>query len=107
MWHAKGGVLLGLQVQLGFGPPSFLLTEGGKREGEGDGKGKGGARPLPLVQFGLPMGGGAPPLVGCPLSPLWPMLAHYFPPGVTETPRYPRNHSGVQILSSNISIFTS
>ena len=34
-----------------------------------------------LVLFGLPMGEGHLPYVGCPLSPLWPMLAHYFPGG--------------------------
>ena len=42
MW----GVLLGLLVLVGFGPPSFPSHGGGKGEGEGVGEGKG-WRPLP------------------------------------------------------------
>ena len=33
-------------------------------------------------------GGRAPPLVGCPLSPISPIVAHYFPRGVPVTSRY-------------------
>ena len=54
VWVRQGGVLLGLLVQVGFGPPfSFLPPEGKVREREG-------GRPPPLVQFGLGKGRGAP-----------------------------------------------
>ena len=63
------GVLLGLQVLVGF-----HLVEGGRRKGEG----KGGRAPSPSP-IRAPHGG-APPR-GLPLSPLRPMLTHYFPEG--------------------------
>ena len=63
--RAKGGVLLGLLVQVGFGPPFFLYPTGGKAKGERGGR-KEGARPPPLVQFGLGKGKGAPTT--------WPIL---------------------------------
>ena len=50
--HQERGVLLGLQVRVGF-----PLVEGGRRKGEGKGEGKG-ATPPPLVLFGLPLVGG-------------------------------------------------
>ena len=40
-----------------------------------------GAAPPRLVQFGLPWGGAWPPLVGCLLSPLWPIRPITFPGG--------------------------
>src|SRR5215216_1817086 len=105
-----GGNRLGLHVQFGLPLPS---SGGGKGEGEGRGEGKGGAPP-PLVQFGLPMGGGA--ATACGLPPLSP-LAHVGPllspggsgnlPVLRKIPETIRNHSGVRILLSNISIFTS
>ena len=76
-WRApKRGILLGLQVLVGF----HLKGERGK-EGEGEGEGKGGAAPPLLVQFG-PEGEGA-------RDPPWPPLslstrahkAHYFSRG--------------------------
>ena len=57
--------------------------------GEGErerGRRKGGPRPHPFSNSDSPWG--APPLVGCPLSPLMAHVAHYFPPGVPVTPRY-------------------
>ena len=72
-----GGVLLGLPVQVGFGPPFlFQLGEGGKEE---EGRRKEGAPPL-LVQFGLAMRG-RPPLEALLSFPLKPIKAHYFPGG--------------------------
>ena len=66
----KRGILLGLQVLVGF----HLKGERGK-EGEGEGEGKGGAPPF-LVLFGLKGEG----RVACPgrpsLSPLRPIEAH-------------------------------
>ena len=73
--HAMGGNRLGLLVQVA----PFLLSEG-ERGKEREREKERGAAPPPLVQFGLPMGG-APPHVGFPLSPLWPMLALTFPGG--------------------------
>ena len=59
--HHKRGVLLGLQVLVGF-----HLVEGGRRKGEGEGEGKGGHAPSPSpIRFGQ---GGAPLSRG--LSPL-------------------------------------
>ena len=73
----EGGVLLLIGVGLPFPSPTR------KREGEGKrGRGKEGPRPPPLVLFGLPLGGGRAPSPGCcPLSPLRPTKAHYFPGG--------------------------
>ena len=63
----EGGVLLLVGVGLPF--PSPTRKEEGGKEREGEGEGKGGHAPL-LVQFGLPMRGGAPPLGLLPsLSP--------------------------------------
>ena len=60
---AKGGVLLGLLVQVGFGP---LLPINGEGKWEGrKGGGKRGAAPPSLVQFGLGQGGCVPPPVAC------------------------------------------
>ena len=77
-----GGDRLGLLVLVYHIP--FLLSEGGRGNEREREKERGGAPP-PLVQFGLPMGGTP---CGLPLSPRWPMLAHYFPRGVPVTPRY-------------------
>ena len=52
-----------------------------------------GPRPLPFSNADSPWEGGAPPLVGCPLSPLWPIVAHSFPRGVPVTPRYSDKYS--------------
>ena len=61
-----GGALLGLPVQVGFGPLFlFPLGEGGKEEEE---RRKGG-RPPTLVQFGLGLGARATTWPPPPLSP--------------------------------------
>ena len=89
-----GGVLLGLLVQTGFAPPSFLPPEGIGRRGRGKGKGARHPRGLPSLS-------------------LRPMLAQHFPGGsgnpsvLRKNTRITWNHSGVRILPSNISIFTS
>src|SRR5215216_6118895 len=62
--------------------PSRIPLGGRGEEGRrGRGRGKEGPRPPPLFLFGLPLGGRAPPLGFCPLSPLRPTKAHYFPGG--------------------------
>ena len=55
----KGRVLLGLPVQVGFGPP-FLFQLGEGREG-GRGEKEGGGAAPSLVQFRLAIGGVANP----------------------------------------------
>ena len=73
-----GGVLL----LVGVGLPSFLLLQGGGKEG-GEGEGKGGATPLPslLLQLGkggilLPVGVGLP--LGRAIEREGPPLLHSF-----------------------------
>ena len=80
---AMGGNRIGLQVL--FGPLPFLRR--GKGEGRGKRRRKGGRAP-PLVQFGLPMGGGAATHYGLP--PLSPMahVGPILPRGVPVTSRY-------------------
>ena len=95
-WGApKGGVLLGLPVQVGSGPP-FLFQLGEGREGGRGEKERGGAAPS-LVQFGLAMGGGGRPSLEVLLSfPIWPIKGHYFPRRIPVTLRYSEkypNHS--------------
>ena len=96
LWRApKRGILLGLQVLVGF----HQKGEGGK-EGEGEGEGKG-APPF-LVQFGL-KGEGArglpwPPLSLSTKAHLGPLV----PPGVPITLRHSgfiRNFSGTLLVS--------
>src|SRR3954468_4934493 len=74
----EGGVLLLVGVGLPFPSPT-RKEEGGRKERERE-RERGAAPPL-LIQFGLPMGGRAPP-PGAALSlPSWPNKAHYFPGG--------------------------
>ena len=78
-----GGVLLGLLVQVGFGPPfSFLHRR--EKEGEGEGEGKGGAAPSPSPIW-TPMGGAATP---CGLLSTKAHVGPIFPRGVPVTPQY-------------------
>ena len=57
------------------------------------------------------MGGRAPPLVGCPLSPLMAHVAHYFPRGVPVTPRYsdkyPKHSETIPVSEYNLPIYQS
>ena len=80
------GVLLGLQVLVGF-----HLVEGGRRKGEGEGQGKGCRAPSPSP-IRTPHGGHAPPPCGLPsLSPkahVGPLV----PPGFPITPRHSDNY---------------
>ena len=67
----KEGVLLGLQVLVGF-----HLEERGKKEGRGGREGKGGAAPSPRPIRTQKAGARDQPLVALPLSPLRPIKAH-------------------------------
>ena len=71
----KGGFLL----LVGRFPP--FLVQAGEEGRRGRGEKESGATPPSPCPVRIAHGGGAPPLVGSPLSPLWPMLAHYFPWG--------------------------
>ena len=63
--RARGGVVLGLPVQVGLAPPPFLPTERGKGKG-GGGEGKGGRTPTPCpIRIGL---GGRTSCGSLPLS---------------------------------------
>ena len=64
------GVLLGLQVLVGF-----HLVEGGRRKGEGEGKERGAPHPSPST-IRTQGGGAAPAPCGPSLSSLRPMKAH-------------------------------
>ena len=97
-----GGVLLGLLVQVGFGP-LFLSSTGGNRK-EREREREGGRRPLFLVLFGLPRRGeGAATSRGLPSLSLRPMLAQHFTGGsgnpsvLRKNTRITRNHSDVRI----------
>ena len=71
--RAMGGVLLGLLVQVGFGPPfSFLPPEGIGRRGRG--KGKGGYAPSSM-SYSNSLGGGCapPPWASLSLPSLFPL----------------------------------
>src|SRR4051812_8333948 len=83
-----GGVLLGLLVQVGFSPPSFLPTKR-ERGKEGDGEGKRGDAPSPCpIQIGQ---GGS--LLPWPASspPLWPNRPINLPGGFRQPPNTPKN----------------
>ena len=84
--------------------------EGERGKGEGRGEGKGGAPP-PLVQFGLPMGGGA--ASPCGLPPISPMahVGPLLPRGVPVTPRcsekYPNHSDTIPVCEYHLPIYQS
>ena len=78
--HQERGVLLGLQVLVGF-----HLEEGGRRKGEGEGKERG-APPLPLVQFGPKEGGARPSPCGPSSLSTKAHQGPLVPPGGSDNP---------------------
>ena len=74
----RGGVLLLVGVGLPFPSPT-RKSEGGRKDRERERER--GAAPPPLVQFGLPWEEARHLLGCCPLSPLRPTKAQYFPGG--------------------------
>ena len=78
---------MGSPTPTGSRIPPFLVQLGvlpcsrSRRQGMGREKGrKEGVRPLPLVQFGLGLGGARPALGSPSLFPVWPNKAQYFSP---------------------------
>ena len=75
MCRAKGGVLLGLPVQVGFAPLPIPRRRGKEKEKKKE-RGPPPHPPPTLVQFGLGLGGTRLHLAACLLSPQGPMKAH-------------------------------
>ena len=106
-----GVVPLGLLA--GFLPP--LLLPEGERGKEREKEKERGLHPLPHSNSASSLvGGGVPAACGLVSPPPMAHMAHIFPRGVPVTPLVLRyvsdtlwNPSGVRILPSNISIFTS